>query len=182
MRRSVFSQRRRYAGFTLVEIMVVVCLGVAIMLAVFAAMDSGRNAWLTGQAAVELRQEMLRASIRMESELRATAPAQQSLTAGASSPTLTFRLPRINATTGLVLNTTDRIEWSGTVTYSLNPGGQIIRNAGGANSVLANNITNLTFSRPAANILLVNMTAGKRAYNRRQMQGYGSIQIKMRNQ
>jgi len=164
--------------------MVVVCLGIVIMLAIFTAMDSGRNAWLTGQTAVELRQEMLRASIRMESELRATAPAQQSLTAGTNSPTLTFRLPQINATTGLVLNTTDRIQWSGAITYSLNAGGQIIRNASGITSVLANNITNLTFSRPvsSANILLVNMTAGKRAYNRRQMQDSGSIQIKMRNQ
>jgi len=164
-------------SFTLTEIMAAVSITIIIMLGVFRVMDTGRNAWLTGQTAVELRQEIIKTFIRMDSELRATAPAQINIP---NTFTLIFRLPRDLDADGTVLDSAGQIEWSAPITYSLN-NGQIIRSSPAGNAVMANNITSLRFSLPSSNILQIDITAGKIAANRRQMQDSDQLKLTMRN-
>jgi prepilin-type N-terminal cleavage/methylation domain-containing protein len=175
-------------GFTMVEVMVATGLGLIVLLGIFLAMNSGQTAWLTGQGAVELRLEVIKALTRMEGEIRGTAPSiVQTLTPAlinCDNPTssLTFELPKTS--NGTVLNSADHIVWSAPIQYSFNNAtGQVIRTVAGVNTVVANNITSLSFTEncTSADILYIDITAAKRASNRRQMNDTGHIDVKMRN-
>lgn len=170
-------------GFTLLEILVALSIFTFLILAIFGVMDLGRASWITGSAAVEVHQEIIKSFMTMEKELRETSPGRISLTSGTSGPSITFQAPQDIDGDGDVLDASGNIEWSGGITYALNPFNQITRDVSGATSVLANNIVNLQFTRPVSsfNIIQIDMTARKISVIRRQFQETGQIIIKMRN-
>ena len=170
-------------GFTLVEIIFAVTIFLILTLAIFAVMDVGRGAWFTGDVSVQLRQEIIKAFMTMERELKETRPAQISLTIGASSPSLTFKIPQDNDNDGTILDSLANIEWSDNITYASNGANEITRTASGADSVLARNIINLQFTRPASpvNLLQIDVTARKVSVQGRTFEDTGQIMIKMRN-
>jgi prepilin-type N-terminal cleavage/methylation domain-containing protein len=170
-------------GFTLVEILIAVVIFLFLILGLFAVMEVGRGAWFTGDVVVALRQEIIKAVMTMEKELRETRPAQISLTSGNSSPLLTFRIPQDNNNDGTILDAFGNIEWSGDITYALNADNQITRTASGVTAVIANNMINLQFTRPTSpvNILQIDITARKASVLGRVFRDTGQIMIKMRN-
>jgi len=170
-------------GFTLVEILVVTIIFLILVFGIFAVMNVGRSAWLTGDVSVELRQEIIKAFMTMERELKETRPAQISLSIGSSSASLTFKIPRDNNGDGTVLDAFGNIEWSGDIKYALNVNNQIIRTTSNTTSILANDIIRLQFSRPTSplNLLQIDITAQKTSATGRIFQDTGQIIIKMRN-
>ena len=173
-------------GFTLLEILVACAIFIVLIFAVFQVMEAGRSSWFTGDVSVELRQQIIKTFTLMGKELMGTAPAQISLGSGNNSNSLNFKLPQRDNNNHVVLGSNGKIVWASaanSITYAL-AGSQITRTASGTTRVLANNVTSLQFSRPAAplDILQINVMVSKRAVTGRQLQDSGEIQIKMRNQ
>jgi len=170
-------------GFSLVEILVSVSILLILIFALFAVMEVGRNSWFTGDTSVQLRQEIIKAFMTMERELKETRPAQISLTAGSSGSSLTFKIPQDNNGDGTILDSLGNVEWSGDITYALDGSGQIIRTASGATVILTQDITSLQFTRPSSppDILQIDITAQKASDQGRQMQDSGQLIVKMRN-
>ncbi len=169
-------------GFTLIELLVAVGVFLILILAIFAVMGVGRGAWFTGDVSVELRQEIIKAFMTMEKELRETRPSRiRGLRSGESNSSLTFIIPQEN--NGTILDAFGNILWSGDITYALNGANQITRNASGVTNILANNIVTLNFTRPDSplNILQIDITARKTSLTGRLTQDAGQIIIKMRN-
>lgn len=177
------SSSKFLTGFTFIEIIFAVGIFLLLILAIFAVMDVGRGAWFTGDVSVELRQEIIKAFMTMERELKQTRPAEISLTIGTSSSSLTFKIPQDNNNDGTILGSFGNIEWSGNITYTLNGANEITRTASGVTSVLARNIVNLQFSRPTSpvNLLQIDITARKVSVQGRTVEDTGQIMIKMRN-
>ena len=138
---------------------------------------------MRGDVVVELRQEIIKTFMRMESELKETRPAQISLGSGTSGSSLTFKIPQDNNGDGTILDASGNIEWSGNITYALNGANQITRTASGLTSILANNVVSLQFTRPTSpvNILQIDITVRKTSVLGTQLQDTGQIMIKMRN-
>ena len=170
-------------GFTLVETFVSTVILIMLFLAVFQLMDVGRGSWFTGDTVVELRQEIMKAIMKMDFELKKTRPAQISLGSGASSSSLTFKIPQDNNGDGTILDASGNIEWSNNITYALNGTNQITRTVSGVTSIIANDVISLQFTRPASpvDILQIDIIARKTSVIRRQVQDTGQIIIKMRN-
>jgi len=170
-------------GLTLIEILVATVISTILIFAVFQVMEVGRSSWLRGDVVVELRQEIIKTFMRMESELKETRPAQISLGSGTSGSSLTFKIPQDNNGDGTILDASGNIEWSGNITYALNGANQITRTASGLTSILANNVVSLQFTRPTSpvNILQIDITVRKTSVLGTQLQDTGQIMIKMRN-
>lgn len=172
-------------GFTLIELLISCAIFIILISAVFQVMETGRSAWFTGDVSVELRQQIIKAFTVMEKELMGTAPSKMDLGSNSNSNSLNFKLPQRDGNNHVVLASNGTISWesaANSITYAL-AGSQITRSANGTTRVLANNVTGLQFSRPAAplNILQINITVSKTTTTRRQLQDSGEIQIKMRN-
>lgn len=170
-------------GFTLIETIFAVTIFLLLTLAVFTMMYAGRGAWFTGDVSAQLRQDIIRAFTAMERGLKETRPSQISLAIGASSPTLTFRIPQDNDNDGTVLDSLGNIEWSDNITYALNGANEITKTVSGVTSLLARNIINLQFTRPVSpvNLLQIDVTARKVSVQGRTIEDTGQIMIKMRN-
>jgi len=170
-------------GLTLIEILVATVISTILIFAVFQVMEVGRSSWFRADVVVELRQEIIKTFMRMESELKETRPAQISLGSGTSGSSLTFKIPQDNNGDGTILDASGNIEWSGNITYALNGANQITRTASGLTSILANNVVSLQFTRPTSpvNILQIDITVRKTSVLGTQLQDTGQIMIKMRN-
>jgi len=170
-------------GLTLIEILVATVIFTILIFAVFQVMEVGRSSWFRADVVVELRQEIIKTFMRMESELKETRPAQISLGSGTSGSSLTFKIPQDNNGDGTILDASGNIEWSGNITYALNGANQITRTASGLTSILANNVVSLQFTRPTSpvNILQIDITVRKTSVLGTQLQDTGQIMIKMRN-
>lgn len=170
-------------SFTLLEIIIATLIFTLLILAVFQAMEIGRNSWFTGEISVELRQEIIKAFTVMERELKETRPALLDLNSATTATSLTFRLPQDNDADGTILDASGNIEWSGQITYALNGAGQITRTEAGNTTILANNVTGLTFSRPLTpvNIVQVDIATAKTTFTGRQLQDTGQVVVKLRN-
>jgi prepilin-type N-terminal cleavage/methylation domain-containing protein len=180
-------------GFTLLEVLIATGIMAILAISLFAVMEVGRGSWYTGDVSAELRQEIIKAFMTMERELKETraASAQLSLNYENSANVLSFRVPEDSADLDdTVLDVVGHVEWSDNITYALNGSGQIIRTHLGVTTILANNITNLLFSRVSPpppdpelplNILEIYITAGRMSPLGRQIQETGQINIKMRN-
>ncbi len=170
-------------GFSLIEIIIASCIFIILILAIFQTMDIGRSLWFTADVSTELRQEIIKAFTIMERELKETRPSQTSLQISSNSNVLTFRMPQDNNGDGTILDVNGNIEWSANITYARNGANQITRTDAVGTTTLANNITNLLFTRPASptNIVQIDITANKTTNLRRQVQDTGWLQIEMRN-
>lgn len=175
---------RKRKGASLIELLVSVGIFAVIIMAIFAVMEIGKGAWFTGDVTIELRSEIVKAFMWMERELKETRASEVSLGSGETSSTLSFRVPQDNNGDGTVLDSTGAVEWSGNITYALNGSNEITRtDLSGNTSVIAHNIVSLQFSRPAAelNMLQVTITARKASSVGRVAQENGMITVKMRN-
>lgn len=170
-------------GMTLVELLLSLSILVILMLGSFQIMDVGAKNWLTSDVSVQLRQEIVRSFSRMELDLKKTRPAQISLGSGASSTSLTFRVPQDNNNDGTILDASGYIEWSSDIVYALDGSGQITRTSAGTTSVVARNITSLQFTRPIspADILQIDIVASKISDAGRTLQDSSQLKVRMRN-
>lgn len=168
-------------GFTLIELFVAALIMCGIMTALLLVMSVGHRSWFTGDIAIELRDQTIRAVTTMEKEISATRPSKTNLAIGASSNSLTFYLPRDNNGDGSVVDSAGNIEWSGAVVYSLNASNQIIRNFLGVNYVLGINIVSLQFTRTEDRLIQVDIIAQKTPRLGQELQDTEQAVIKMRN-
>lgn len=171
-------------GFSLIEIILVVSMFSILMFVTYLIMDTSRKAWFVSEVSGELRQNIIRTFMRMETELKETRPSQVSLLVGGTSSNLTFRVPFDSDSDGDCLDSNGNVEWSEDITYSLDPvSHQIKRTVSGVSTVIANNIAVLQFRRPVAssNRLQIDITARKNTLDKRVIQDPGQIIVKMRN-
>jgi len=168
-------------AFTLVELLAATLIMCIIIAAVSVAFSVGQSSWFTGDTAIELRAQTIQAVITMDKELSATRPSKINLAIGESNSTVTFYLPQDNDADGIVVDSLGDIEWSGAITYSLNASNQIIRSLGENIRVLANDITNLIFTRTQDKLIQVDITAQATTPQGRQLQDVEQAIIKMRN-
>lgn len=178
-------QRNSVSGFTFVEIILAVSIFLALIVSLYGVMDTGRVSWFRASTAVELRQEIMRALTRMESELKEVQPGLISLASGDTSSSLIFRLPQDIDNDGTILNAASgQIEWSGNITYALNGSNEITRIVqGDPSSIIARDILVLEFTRPVGQdrILEISITARKTSALGNTVQDTGQIEVKMRN-
>jgi prepilin-type N-terminal cleavage/methylation domain-containing protein len=171
-------------GFTLVEILVSVSIFLILVVAAFSVMVVGSSAWFTGGTAVELRQEIIKAFMVMEKELKETSPSHCGLASGTSSASIVFELPEDIDQDGTILDLLGFVEFSGnSTTYMLNGANQTTKTRSGVTTVLANNIASLQFTRPDTpiDIIEIDITAQKKSGNSMIVQESGQIKVKMRN-
>ena len=168
-------------GFTLVEILVASLIMSIIMAAVFVTLSIGERSWFAGDVTIQLRDQTMQAVATMNRELSATRPSRINIVIGASSNTITFSIPNDNNGDGRVVDNAGNIEWSGNITYLLNNSNQIVRNFGGASTILGNDIIGLLFTRTQDSLIQVDITASKTSLSRRQIQDAEQVIIKLRN-
>ncbi len=166
------------------EILVAVSIFLILTLAVYTVVDVGTNSWFINSVSCGLRQEIIRAFMRMEREIKETNPGQVSLSVGDSNSTFTFKVPQDRDMDGTILDSEGDIEWSDDITYALDSGAKrITRTALNATAILANDIVDLRFTRSIASSsrLQIDITARKTFATGREIQEAGQIIIKMRN-
>lgn len=171
-------------GFTLMETLVVVSIFLILTLAAYTVVDVGTKTWFINGASSGLRQEIIRAFMRMGREIKGTNPGQVSLSIGNSNSTFIFKVPQDRDMDGTNLDSEGNIEWSDDITYALDLGAKrITRTALNVTAALANDIVDLRFSRPVASSsrLQIDITARKTFATGREIQEAGQIIIKMRN-
>lgn len=170
-------------GLTIVEVLVSVLIFSIIALGLGYAVVAGKNALFVGDIPTQLRGNVLFALMPMVRELRQTAPAQINLGVGASSNSVTFKIPHDNNADGIVVDNSGTIEWSGDITYMCNGLNQLTRTFGGTTSVVAPNITSLQFSRPVAidALMQIDITVQKTDNQGNLYQDTEQAIIKMRN-
>lgn len=181
------------AGFSLIEVIVATCVFLILVNMAFITLNTGMNSWFTGDTAVELRNEIIKAFSAMEKELKRTGPPPHiDLDSGESASFVNFYLPADVDGDGTVINWNGVApryepftEWSTTViTYELNANGEIIRRTSlGQSRVLARNISSLQFSTSAvaSDILQIDISAQKRDAKGRIVIDTAQLLVKMRN-
>jgi len=134
-------------GMTVVEVLVSVLIFSVVALGLGYAVVAGKNALLVSDIPTQLRGDLLFAISPLVRELRQTAPAKINLAEGASSNTVTFKIPNDNNADGVVVDSVGNIEWGGDIVYARNGSSQLTRTFGGTTSVIAPNIVTLLFTR-----------------------------------
>lgn len=203
----------RYKAFTLVEVMVVIAIFTIVIGAAYALMASGRMSWYSGDARIELQEDLRQAMDVMTYELSASAPTDTTgnpiVTIGGVGSFITFQVPvdenasgswedtdgdlqpdfyledtldplnNDNIRWGAYLRGEDRTVPSGAgatragrwIRYILvgdelrrrilSPGGGTLEDF-----VLAYNVQNLNFVRPASNVIVITVDARKLTIDR----------------
>lgn len=176
-------------GFTLIEILVATFIFSLIFIAVFMVLAGGKASFFTGDAAIEIHQEIRKVLLTMDKELRQSrsavisgVPADDKFYDARIFP-LTFKIPEDLDSDGDVIDASGNIEWSGDITYSLNANNQIIRMTSTSTSVIANSISNLQFMRASGNpdIVQINISTQKTTNLGRTLNDTFTYLIKMRN-
>ena len=168
-------------AFTLIETIVAMLIFSVILMSIFLVMSIGQSSWFAGDTAVELRQQIILAISRMDSEISKTAPGQTNLSLDIPSASIRFHIPHDNNGDGSVVTTLGDIEWSGDITYSLDASNNIIRNSGGITSVIGRNIVSLQFTNIQNKLIQVDITARKNDNTGKTAQDTEQTIIKMRN-
>ncbi len=170
-------------GFTLIEVLVTTLIMSIIMAALFMTFSIENRSWFTGDATIELRDQVIRAIMTMDKDLSegpASGVNSINLAVGASSNSVTFWLP--DNSSGSVVAPNGNIQWTGPFKYSLNNAThQVIRSFGVTNWTIANDITSLQFLRQASRIIQVNITAQKKPTTSQQITDNEQAEIKIRN-
>lgn len=171
-------------GFSLVEVMVTILIFSLIFAAVFMLLTGGEASWYTGDVQIELNQEIRKALLTVNKELRQTASSVISDVPadGDYYTSITFRIPEDIDGDGDVISAIGTIEWSDNINYSLNANNQIIRSVSGTpQAVLANNISELTFTRPNPRVVQIYIKARKSTLTGRNLEAEITSSLKLRN-
>ena len=174
-------------GLTIFEVLVSVLIFSIIAMGLGSAVVAGKRALFVSDIPTQLRQNVLFAIMPMTRALRQTAPAKINLTEGASSNSITFKVPHDNNSDGVVVDNIGNIEWGQDITYARDEAGQLTRTCGGVTSVIAPNIAVLQFSRPAGQVgdketlLQIDLTAQKTDNQGKLYQDTDQVILKMRN-
>ena len=170
-------------GLTIFEVLIAILIFAIIAVGLGFAVVAGKNALFVSDIPTQLRQDVLFAIMPMVRELRQTAPAKISLGEGASSNSITFKIPHDNNGDGVVVDNIGNIEWGGNITYARNAGGQLTRTFGGVTSLIAPNISTLQFSRPTGEdaLIQIDLIVQKTDARGRLYQDTEQAIVKMRN-
>lgn len=172
-------------GLSLVEVLITVFIFFLIFMASFAVLSAGKGSWYTGDVEVEINQEIRKGLLTMSRELRQSRSSviNTVLPDGNYYNSIIFRVPEDVDSDGDVIDASGSVEWSADITYSLNANNQIIRAISGNSAVLANNISDLQFRRPAGSpdIVEIYITAQKASVLGRTLSCDIMSSIKMRN-
>jgi hypothetical protein len=135
-------------GLTLFEVLVSLLIFTIIATGLGYAVVAGKSALFVSDIPTQLRENVLFALMPMTRELRQTASSKINLGEGTSANTVTFKIPRYNASTATLV-------WGQDITYARNGSGQLSRTSAGVTKVIAPNIATLTFSRPVGEDALI---------------------------
>ena len=175
-------QRLNGKGLTLIEITIVVFLFSIIMAAMFSVLATGRSSWDAGESQIGVQQAARNGLDSMIKELRqaATSTIIGVPLDGAAYNSITFQIPASISEAG--------INWSSNIQYSLGGlnGKQLVRTQAGSQTVLANNISALSFSRGAANPDVINISIAAQkstipGFSARQSTTTLNSQVRLRN-
>jgi prepilin-type N-terminal cleavage/methylation domain-containing protein len=168
-------------GMTLIEAIAAIVIFAVIITATYLVLIVGNRSWYSTDATSEIRQEVVRALLKMQIELAETRPSRTSISVGSSANSITFSLPQDRDVDGTVLNSIGQLEWSDNIVYSRNAGNEVIRTTTGNTTVLARGISSLLFNRTEDTILQVDINATKTSVTGQVLQDTGEITVKMRN-
>jgi len=169
-------------GLTLVETLISILIFSIVMIAIGLAMVAGKNSLFISDTPTQLRQNILISIMSLSRELRKTAPAKTNLASGASSNSITFKVPFDNNADGVVVDAIGNIEWSSNITYSLNGLNQLIRTQNGSTTIISPNIATLGFSRPIGEDKIIQVDiATQKINNAGNWQDQEQVKLKMRN-
>lgn len=169
-------------GFTLVEIIVVVFLFSIIFAAIFSVLATAKNSLSSGESQISVQQACRNGLDAMIKELRqgSISTIQDVPPDGVDYSAITFQIPLSIGASG--------ITWSSVIQYSLGGlnGSQLLRTQSGAQRVLGNNISAVSFSRSASdpNVVNISITAEKNTFpgfTARQSTITLTSQVKLRN-
>ncbi len=183
---------RSRKGVTLIEVMIVVAISTVLGAAISYILLIGGSSWHSGDAEVQVDQEARRGMYTMVRELRNTRPLAAIINVPADGNfynTVTFRTPQaVLVVSGgktfytPVVNATNSIVWGNPVTYSV-VNNQLRRTSGASVTVLANNVTSVTFRRQATalDILEIAIQTSKTTPQQRVITATLNCAVKMRN-
>lgn len=157
------------SGLTLIEIIIASLLFSIMLAAIFSLLAVSRKTWDTNESQLVVQQEVRRGLSEMVKELRQLRLS--SITGvpndGTPYPSITFQIPETISESGTT--------WSSNIQYSLGGLGnsQILRTKDASQRVLANNISNLSFTRNALtpDVINISLTCQKNTFP-----GFSSIQ------
>lgn len=160
-------------GFTLVELLMVLCIFTIVFGSTFQVMQRGQMSWFIADAEVELQQQL---RIGMDKMIRELSQAgSTNLSINGAQDTITFSIP-----TGY---NAGAIVWGSSIQYA--PGGtnnrQILRTSAGETTILVNNITNVVFAQPAASVVSISLAAQKNTATGHAVNKTLSSQVNLRN-
>jgi len=173
----------RRKGLTLLEVMVTILIFSLIITPIFSVLTQGRISFYTGNTRLEVQQEIRKAIMWMNKELRQSSSSKilNVLPDGNYYNTITFEIPQDSDGDGDVIDSFGSIEWSDDISYSL-INGQVIRNAtDGKPPILANNINFLGFRRQTPEILEITLQAKKKALLGPEITANITTQVSLRN-
>jgi len=169
-------------GFTLIEIMVTSVVLAILIVGLFLVLSLGQRSWLTADTGIQLRQDISRALMVMSQELKQTSASKINIALNGSASSIRFKLPQDTNGDGSIVDSTGNIEWSGYITYSLNASNQVVRSVdGGTTSIIANNISALTFTRVLSEVIQIDIAASKAADTGKTIEDSDQIILKLRN-
>jgi prepilin-type N-terminal cleavage/methylation domain-containing protein len=171
-------------GLTLFEVLVSILIFSIVAMGLGSAVVAGKSALFVSDIPTQLRQNVLFALMPMVRELRQTAPAKINIGEGATSNSITFKLPNDNNGDGVIVDNIGNIEWGvNSITYARNGAGQLTRTCAGVTKVVAPNISSLQFSRPVGKdtLIQIDITAQKTDNQGKLYQDADQVIVKMRN-
>jgi prepilin-type N-terminal cleavage/methylation domain-containing protein len=132
------------AGFTLIELMVVMLIFSIISAAIFAVLAMGRQSWQIGTTRVEVQQEARKAMDSMLRDLRGASSIDPgTFVAGVSDDIIRFTLQGTQ------------------IEFALNPAGQLQRIESGVTTILANHVNAIQFELFGNNVVYLTLTTRK---------------------
>ncbi len=141
-------------GFTLLELMVTVAISSILAYCIFLSMRSGDELRQAADAKMQLYDSQREGLYKMIQEIRSSASTRVTL----GTSTITFSIPNPSSP----VTSTYGVDWTNAISVTYSIGGtnsnQVIRTANGASTVIANDVTALTFTGNATPPTLVTVS------------------------
>jgi len=165
-------------GITFIELMVAMGIFIGVAAAIFAILSGGRRAWLTSEAQIDVQSELRHALIAMTGELGLAGPGTVFIVnVSAAEDRIIFQTPSGFAG--------GAVTWGSQIQFSLggNNGHQLMRTdiTTGQTESLANYITALHFSQPAADLVQIAMAGERQAVSGNTPSMQITTQVALRN-